>query len=97
MILEANDMADRNLYTEEKQDETEVFERMEIDISYWHGQHWRGKIGQSAMSKKQGFFRVEKRNNSEPKCFGLKFTEDISIKNWFNRKAEDFGHVSQRH
>ena len=43
--------------------------------------------------KSKDFFMLEKRKHCEPKCFGLIFTEDISIRNWINRKPEDVGIV----
>ena len=61
--------------------------------SNWYKQFWYNKLNSLLCQKSKDFFIVEKRKNCEPKCFGLIFTEDISIRNWINRKPEDVGIV----
>ena len=55
------------------------------------------KLDSLLCQKSKDFFIWEKRKNCEPKCFGLILTEDISIRNWIDKKPEDVGIVFPKH
>ena len=46
------------------------------------------KVKSLLNQKSKSYFLLEKKKGNKMKCFGLFFTEDISFKNWLNRKPE---------